>query len=450
MSTQEPQPFAGRYLPLRELASSPAATVYLAEDRELGRPVALKVLGAGIAGDPEASAHFRAAASAASAIRDPHVVATYDVDETEGRPYVAMEYVDGRSLADALPNGRSVSVQRAVMLATGIASGLAAAHRAGVVHGGLTPHNVLLTTNGDVKLTDFGTAGMGAGGDALERAECAAPEQLRGSPPDARTDVYALGAVLCSLVTGYPPFTGTDPVAVTEQKLAGPPVPASSRVAGVPPALDAVIAKLLEPSPAARYASSEEALADLRRVAVFAEPVTAVVTTTGTATAVQAVAPTATLPQADEAWAAPPPASPPKQRNTAIWVAVAVLVLAVGALAWWVFASRNEAEKSKVEVPAVVGQQRVAAEAAITAAGLSPSVSEVANADFGAGLVFDQSPKAGTELAKGDVVVLKVSTGPEPTTTTSAPATTTTTTTTTSTTTTSTTTTTTTTAPPGP
>ncbi|MGZ8763169.1 MAG: serine/threonine-protein kinase, partial [Acidimicrobiia bacterium] len=271
MTPVAPGPLAGRYELRERLAASPVAEVLLAHDRDLDRTVAVKVLATDLAADPQVVERFRQAATASATIRDPHVVTVYDWGEDDGTVFVAMEYVDGTNLADTLREVGRLSPDRTAAIGASVAEGLDAAHRAGVVHGGLTPSDVLLASNGDVKICDFGTAAAGLAGFAsvgagVTAAQYAAPEQLQGGPADARSDLYALGSTLYEAVTGAPPYVAADVVSLTERKVRERPAPPSAHATGVPPALDGIIERLLETEPSRRYASGGDVAADLHRL----------------------------------------------------------------------------------------------------------------------------------------------------------------------------------------
>ena len=433
MTQVPPGPLAGRYELRERLAASPAAEVFLAHDRDLDRSVAVKVLSADLAADPQVVDRFRQAATASATVRDPHVVTVYDWGDDAGTAFVAMEYVDGTNLADTLREARRLAPERAAAIGASVAEGLDGAHRAGIVHGGLTPSDVLLARTGDVKLCDFGTAAAGLAGFAsagagVAAAQYAAPEQLQGSPADARSDLYALGAILYEAVTGSPPFVANDVVTLTERKLRERPAPPSTHATGVPPALDGIIERLLETDPARRYSSGADVAADLHRlsatlaVPVVAAPAPVVVTT---------------VPEAKTSILPAVPAPEPEKSSKTGWIigALVVIGLVVAGLVFWAVTQDSNDKKVQVDVPAVVGQPVGAAQAAIRSAGLSPSTVNEPNDQFAANLVFDQSPNAAAKAAKGSVVVLKVSTGATTTTTSSTSTTSTTTTTTTTTTT---------------
>ncbi len=436
--SQTTPPLGGRYELRRQLAAGPSARVYLAQDLELGRPVAIKVLGPQLARDPEIVERFRQAANTAASVHDPRIVTIYDWGDDQGAVYVAMELVDGPSLAETLRDAPRLGVDRAVNIGIGVAQALDAAHRAGLVHGSLTPRDVLLAHDGTVKVTDFGTAtaGLAALGDPTATALYQSPEQLQGRPADARSDLYALGAILYEAATGSPPFTGADTVAITQRKLADRAIPPSTVAPGIPPGFDAIVERLLDRDPGGRYGSGADAAAALLRLGETIQVPLA--TATAQMPTVAAPAPPPVI---------PPPAAPAesrKRRSATPWIvaAIIVLVLVVGGLVAWAVNQDAKNKADQVVVPAVVGLKLPQAEAAIIAAGLTSTPVNEPNDQFALGLVFAQAPRPTTKAAKGSVVVIKVSAGPTTTTTSSTSSTSTTTSTSTTSTSTSTTTTT--------
>ena len=204
----------------------------------------------------------------AAPLRDPGIVAVFDAAEADTGPFLVMEFVDGASLADSM-RGERLTVDRTAEIGAAVATALGAAHRAGTVHGSLTPRDVLVARDGTVKVTDFGSAGAGLAGiteSPVEAAIYGSPERLQGAPADASGDLYALGVLLHEAVTGAPPFGGADAVTITRDKLDRTPLPPSATVASVPPAFDAIVERLISPNVARRYHTAEEAAADLERL----------------------------------------------------------------------------------------------------------------------------------------------------------------------------------------
>ena len=249
--------------------------VYLAHDERLDRDVAVKVLAAAVADDPDSASRLRREARALSRLNHPNIAAVYDFDTRDGVTFIAMEYVSGRALGDMASQG-ALAEDRLLDLALQLADGLVAAHREGVIHRDLKPGNLRLTSDGRLKILDFGLAiAPSSADDVTQTASEAkgvvgtvpymAPEQLRGAPVDVRTDVYAAGVVLYELATGRRPFTEPVAGALIDAILhARPPAPRQVR-RELSPALEGIIVKCLEREPGFRYQSAAELLADLKR-----------------------------------------------------------------------------------------------------------------------------------------------------------------------------------------
>lgn len=248
---------AGRYDVERPLGHGAMAVVDLAHDVELERPVALKRLAQNLARDEELRARFLREAQLAARLAHPNVVRVYDVGETDGVPFIAMEYVEGETLGDLLARRGPLPAPEVVQLGVQACRALAAAHDAGLVHRDVKPQNLLLRRDGVLKLSDFGVAygidhtRLTVAGTVLGTAAYLAPEQARGEQVTAAADVYALGAVLYELLTGRPPRS---PRTIAE--LAEPAEIASP--AGAPPELADVVMSCLAEDPRGRPASAAE------------------------------------------------------------------------------------------------------------------------------------------------------------------------------------------------
>src|SRR6058998_929761 len=264
--------FDGRYRILRKLGTGGMANVYLAEDEVLGRRVAIKILNDRHAGDDQFVERFRREAKNAASLSHPNIVSIYDRGEAEGTYYIAMEYLDGRSLKELILQRGPAPITVSVEYARQILSALRFAHRKGVVNRDIKPHNVLVNSEGRVKVTDFGIARAGASqmteaGSIVGTAQYLSPEQARGTDVDQRSDLYSLGVVLYELLTGVVPFSGDTPVEIAMKHLSSAPEPPSMKRAEVPRDLDMVVLRALAKDPADRYQSAEEMDADLARVA---------------------------------------------------------------------------------------------------------------------------------------------------------------------------------------
>src|SRR6516162_9226544 len=256
--------FSNRYEIQRELAQGGMAEVYLAHDQLLDRPVALKALFPEYAREPSFVERFRREAQAAANLNHPNIVAIYDWGQEAGTYFIVMEYVEGRTLRDIIRTEGPIEPGRAADITAEIASALAFAHRSGVVHRDVKPGNVLITPQGNVKVTDFGIARAGASdgltqtGSVMGTATYFSPEQAQGLAVDGRSDVYSLGVVLYEMVTGVAPFTGDSPVAVAYKHVREDPVPPSQRKTELPPDLQQIILTALAKDPDARYQSADD------------------------------------------------------------------------------------------------------------------------------------------------------------------------------------------------
>jgi TolB-like protein/tetratricopeptide (TPR) repeat protein len=273
----------GRYRILARLGSGGMGVVYEAEDQELGRRVAIKLLAAEIARDPVALERFRREARAASALSHPHICTVYDVGVHEGQPYLVMERMTGHTLREAIA-GTPLEIDQVLVLGEQIADALDAAHRAGIVHRDLKPANVFVTDRGEAKILDFGMAKLLPGASGATVAAPAAdehltgagvamgtvaymsPEQARGEPVDARSDLFSLGAVLYEMTTGRLPFSGASTAERYRAILADTPSPPSRLNPEVPAALDRIVLEALEKDPRVRCQSAATLRANLQRV----------------------------------------------------------------------------------------------------------------------------------------------------------------------------------------
>src|SRR4029453_5262781 len=293
--------FDGRYRILRKLGSGGMANGFLAGGEELGRRVAIKILNERHANDDQFVERFRREAKNAAGLSHPNIVSIYDRGEAEGTYYIAMEYLEGRSLKERivaegpLPIASAIEIVRQILRAVGFA------HRPQIVHRDIKPHNVLLVQDGPgdgderFKVTDFGisrtaTSQMTEAGSIVGTAQYLSPEQARGAPVDQRSDIYSVGVVLFELLTGKLPFNGETPLEIAMKHLSEIPRPPSELRPEVPADLDMVVLRALAKDPSDRYENAEEMERDLARVAQggtvaaeTAEAATAVLTGAGLA-----------------------------------------------------------------------------------------------------------------------------------------------------------------------
>ena len=263
-SLEPGQVLAQRYRVQRLLGKGGMGAVYLADDEVLGELVALKVISSAWATDEQAMVtRFRREAAAARKVSSPSVIRIHDLGEARpGLLYLSMEYFAGRTLAEVISQRGKVPIEDARDILKQICTGLEAAHQAGVVHRDLKPSNILVGERGTVKIIDFGLAttavgdGLTATGAILGTPHYMAPEQVRGKPVDARTDIYALGALAYHLVCGRPPFSGDNAIAIGFAHLSEPPPPPRQLRKDVPANLEAAILAALAKSPDDRPSSA--------------------------------------------------------------------------------------------------------------------------------------------------------------------------------------------------
>jgi serine/threonine-protein kinase len=409
----------GRYELHRRLARGGMADVYLARDQLLDRPVAVKVLFPEFATDPSFVARFRREAQAAANLTHPNIVSVYDWGEEGETYFIVMEYVEGRSLAEIIRTEGPLHPQRAADIAADIAAALGFAHRNGVVHRDIKPGNVLIAPTGQVKVADFGIAratdaaveeNLTQTGAVMGTATYFSPEQAQGLPLDPRSDLYALGVVLYEMVTGRPPYTGDNPVAIAYKHVQEKPAPPRSANGDVPPELEAIILRLLAKDPAHRYPSAEDLRADLRRFRE-GQPVTAIAAPIAATQAVPMAAGAGT--QAVPVQSLPPDHQPPRRTGAFLAVLFLLLILLAGllfALAQ-VLGDDNEPSVAQVAVPPVIGQTVEVATQTLDAAGFNVERIDEKNEDNDVGIVFAQEPDAGTKIDEGSTVKIHVSQG---------------------------------------
>jgi serine/threonine-protein kinase len=406
----------GRYRVLSRLGSGGMADVYLAQDQLLGREVAVKVLHHHFAEDQEFVERFKREASSAAGLSHPNIVAIFDRGEWNGTYYIAMEYVAGRSLKALVRETGPLEPALAIETVIQILRAARFAHRRGVIHRDLKPHNVLLDEEGRARVTDFGIARAGASdmtltGSIMGTAQYLSPEQAQGYAVTDASDIYSVGVILYELLTGVVPFEGETAVAIAFKQVSATPRPPSELNPALPPSLDAVVLRALAKDPIERFADDDELISALEREREalpgggdYMEPHRpAEQPPQEPPTGIMLAAP---LPYPEE-----PLSDEEEQRRRRnrqiLWWSLAALAIAAAAVAVVLLVSRG-----KVTVPNVTGQSEQAAGATLRRAGLDAVPSFQASSTVASGLVISQTPAAGTRVEKGSRVGVIVSGGP--------------------------------------
>jgi eukaryotic-like serine/threonine-protein kinase len=416
--------FDGRYRIVRKLGTGGMANVYLAEDEVLGRRVAIKILNDRHAGDDQFVERFRREAKNAASLSHPNIVSIYDRGEAEGTYYIAMEYLDGRSLKELIVARGPAPVHIAIDYARQILAAIRFAHRHGIVHRDIKPHNVLVDAEGRLKVTDFGIARAGTSqmteaGSIIGTAQYLSPEQAKGAPVDQTSDLYSVGVVLYELLTGVVPFSGDTPVEIAMKHLSAPPEPPSVKRAEIPRELDLVVLRALAKDPADRYQSAEEMDADLTRVARGAAVSPA---TEEAATAIISRPPPTAVTEIKPHAREPVPYAPPaayydydEPRRRAVWPWFVALLFVAAAVVGGYFLYdqiQTQLTNSKVAVENYRDLREIAAVRKIRGKGLRVQVVRQYSATVDETYVFKQDPQPGERIEKGNYVTIFSSLGP--------------------------------------
>nr|WP_228501619.1 Stk1 family PASTA domain-containing Ser/Thr kinase [Plantibacter sp. VKM Ac-2885] len=419
---------AGRYVVGDLIGRGGMSNVFRGVDTKLGRTVAIKVLKSTLATDPAFRSRFRQEAQAASRMAHPTIVRVYDAGEERVKdgsghdliePFIVMEYVEGRMLKDLIAEG-PVESEEAVRIAHSILTALEYSHRAGVVHRDIKPGNVMITTAGDVKVTDFGIARAVSDSSTtvaqttaiLGTAAYFSPEQAKGETVDARTDLYSTGVVLFEMLTGKAPFRGDTAVAVAYQHVSERPVKPSSINPKVSPALDQVVLRALAKDRFERYQSAVEFREDLDEAGAGHVPVRR-----DDHDSLFGPSPTAasSTEQAIRQLTSDDTVTRTQRRPPVVWIwaAIAGIAVILFSLVFWVvqLPPATSISTDSREVPDLVDATWESANSTIEQLELVPTKFDEASSDYDAGHVIRTDPPGGTTVTKNTQIKVYVSTG---------------------------------------
>ena len=375
----------GRYRVLRKLGSGGMADVYAAEDRQLGRRVALKVLHRRFAEDQQFVERFRREASSAAGLQHPNIVAIFDRGQWDGTSYIAMELVEGRTLKEVVRGKGPAPPEAAVDVTLQILRAARYAHKHGIVHRDIKPHNVLIDQDGRVRVTDFGIARAGTSdmtetGSIMGTAQYLSPEQAQGRAVDARSDLYSIGIVLYELLTGQVPFDAESPVTVALMQVNEPPPPPRELNPAIPPAIEAVVLRAMEKDPDRRFQSADEFIAALETRQEILPP--------------------------------PPPVEEileEDDRRGRRWWLWLLILLALAAIAFGLY---QVLKPEQLVVPNVIGRESSTAAQILQNRGFEVDIVTVVNPDVERDRVAAQDPRPNTMAPEGSTVEIRVSSGP--------------------------------------
>ncbi len=396
-----------RYELVEFIGKGGMALVYRAIDKRTGHNVAVKILRPEYNQDAEFCTRFEREAVAASKMSHHNIVNLLDVGQDDNMRYLVMEYVRGRTLKEVINQKGSLKPAVAAQIGIRILSALQHAHKNGIIHRDIKPQNILVHSDGLIKVGDFGIARV-VGSNTISTDDIVmgsvhyfSPEQAKGEPVTAASDLYSVGVVLYEMLTGKPPFDGETPVAIAMQHIGSKAQPIREINPSVPPAMERVVEKAMEKRPERRYQSALEMAQDLQRA----------------------------LQEPEGNWMgpAPQPSPPPDQGNgntdrqkpvrssSWIWARIGAGVMAFAVLAGLALGAVHIYDQvvNATSAPYCLDETEADALRLLTRAGLTCEVTRISDTKKAAGYVIMQSPEFGTPMRKNETVFLTISTGPE-------------------------------------
>ncbi|MDQ3771359.1 MAG: protein kinase [Actinomycetota bacterium] len=395
--------FGGRYEARRSIGSGGMAEVFLAYDQLLDRDVAVKALDDQLARDPHFIERFRREARTAARLSHPNIVALHDYGSTDDSYFIVMEYIEGRTVGEIIADDGPLNPARVAEIASDVAAALERAHGAGLVHRDVTSSNVMISTNGETKVTDFGIARVmdehdqqttAGGNTVLGTAAYISPEQAQGQDVDERTDIYSLGIVMFEMLTGRPPFMADNPLALASQHVLNDPPRPSSLNDAVPEELDAIVLRALAKRTDARFGSAAEMREELGRFVAGKKVRSTLVLEEPFSPVFQARAVRA------------------RRSFNPMPVAMALLFGLLALVGVWLVVDNLTTEDGPT-VPELEGRFLGDAQSRLSDLNVDVQVQR-SFSDEPSDIVLSQRPEPGVDVNPGDTVFLEVSKGPEP------------------------------------
>ncbi|MEU1973382.1 Stk1 family PASTA domain-containing Ser/Thr kinase [Microbacterium sp. NPDC019599] len=419
----------GRYRVRARIARGGMATVYVATDLRLERRIALKVMHGHLSDDTVFQSRFIQEARAAARLADPHVVNVFDQGQDGDMAYLVMEYLPGITLRELLREQKRLTIAQTITIMDAVLSGLAAAHRAGIVHRDVKPENVLLAEDGRIKIGDFGlaratTANTATGSQLLGTIAYLAPELVTRGTADARSDIYSLGIMLYEMLAGEQPYQGEQPMQIAFQHATDSVPRPSVKNPGVPEQLDELVLWATEKAPDERPADAREMLDRLREIEhelgiqpqVARTAPTSVIRDEGGAQAeltkvlpAAITGPMAAIDDVDNAARLRTATKRRARRGGWLFALVVVLALIAAGIGWFF----GSGPGSQVAVPDVADMTFEQAQGVLAADGLVAAQKDVFDFDIAAGTTVGSEPGAGARVDKESTVTVLVSKGPQ-------------------------------------
>ncbi|MGB4324612.1 MAG: Stk1 family PASTA domain-containing Ser/Thr kinase [Candidatus Nanopelagicales bacterium] len=409
-----------RYQVTSLLARGGMATVYVATDLRLDRVVALKVMHPHLASDPGFVARFQREARSAARLSHPHVVGVYDQGESEGKVYLAMEYIPGRTLRDVLSEYGPLTLEQSLVLLDPVIEALDAAHSAGFVHRDIKPENVLISDDGRVKVADFGLARAVASSESTQTAGMIigtvtylAPEQVESGDADARSDIYSTGILLFEMITGTVPHSGESPLSIAYKHVnSDVPAPTSIR-ADIPREADALVLSATRRDPALRYQTAHEFLADVRRIRKSLPPPRPFVDVRDTLVVSREDPQLGNVQTTETGKPFSPrefPEKKPRKKGLLVTLGLVIAIAIAGFAGWWLAVGPG----TNIAAPDLIGQTFEQAQTTIAATQLSLEAGEsIFSETVPAGVIVSTDPEPGGGIKPDGTINASVSQGPE-------------------------------------
>lgn len=424
-----------RYELLEKVGEGGMATVYKAKCHYLNRFVAIKILKEQFCSDKEFVEKFKREATSVASLSDNNIVNIYDVGSENNIHYIVMEYVDGKTLKELIVEKGKIDPKETVRISKQIASALVCAHRNNIIHRDIKPHNILVTKEGIVKVTDFGiakasnSATITNSSKVMGSAHYFSPEQAKGSFVDSRTDIYSLGIVMYEMLVGKVPFDGESPVSVAVKHIQNEVVAPKEIDDKIPESLNSLVLKCLEKNPVKRYQTIKNLEEDLARIEnnenilngssnISENDVTRVMDTAVINDKIKEMAQNDEYEDDDEEYEDDDEEIEDKKKRSnkgktnkklILGIAMAVLFLVVGSVS--AYLAFNKSGGKKVEVPNVVGLTKEEAEKVLSEKKLKLVVAQKVKNEKKEGTIIESYPKSGEKVAENSEVRVSISSG---------------------------------------